>query len=149
VSFEFHDLVKSNRWVDVRAHTPVPHGDTPPPPSPTTFYITFQAKPIGDPSSSHDIITFQAEISMEDELPVVQDCRIRSKQCFDECGRLEPLVHVSILSFMFLQVHEISFALSIRISSIFNKIFNYSCVVIVDFRFNVVTKITETFMLQF
>jgi hypothetical protein len=28
---------------------------------------------------------------MEDELPVVQDCRIRSKQCFDECGRLEPL----------------------------------------------------------
>jgi hypothetical protein len=93
VSFEFHDLVKSNRWVDVRAHTPVPHGDTPPPPSPTTFYITFQAKPIGDPSSSHDIITFQAEISMEDELPVVQDCRIRSKQCFDECGRLEPLVN--------------------------------------------------------
>ncbi|KAK2438183.1 protein BREAST CANCER SUSCEPTIBILITY protein [Trifolium repens] len=93
VSFEFHDLVKSNHWIDVRARTHVPHGDTPPPPSPTTFYITFQAKPIGDPSSSHDIITFQAEISMEDELPVVQDCRIRSKQCFDECGRLEPLAN--------------------------------------------------------
>jgi hypothetical protein len=119
VSFEFHDLVKSNYWIDVRARTHVPHGDTPPPRSPTTFYITFQAKPIGDrssshdiitfqakpigdPSSSHDIITFQAKISIEDELPVAQDCRIRSKQCFDECGRLEPLADVSILSYCIL-----------------------------------------------
>jgi hypothetical protein len=39
---------------------------------------------------------------MEDELPVVQDCRIRSKQCFDECGRLEPLADVSILSYCIL-----------------------------------------------
>ncbi|GAU34841.1 hypothetical protein TSUD_259210 [Trifolium subterraneum] len=77
-NFKFHDLVKCTYWIDYRPrrHLCESHRR-----SPTRYYITFKAKAKGDPSSSADIIIFQAKISIdeedEDNLPVVEECRIK------------------------------------------------------------------------
>ncbi|MCI22907.1 hypothetical protein A2U01_0044085, partial [Trifolium medium] len=76
-SFEFHDLVKCTFWFDHRPRKHLRDRDSRPR-NPTVYYITFNAKAKGDPSSSPDIIIFQAKISIgEDKLPVVQECRIK------------------------------------------------------------------------